>query len=122
MDRKDFFRRDGQGDCPRDQLPPAQIATVFGSLLLSSDLDQDSPHGLRGGGKEMPPAVPMMGLFHVDQADVRVVDQGRGLQSLVGGLLGHFGGGQLAEFVVDQGQKLPGGAGGRLARWHGGCG
>src|SRR5262249_888120 len=45
----------------------------------------------------------------VHQADVRFVDQGRGLQSLPGPLAAQPLLRQLAQFVIDEGEQLPGG-------------
>ena len=47
----------------------------------------------------------------IDQPQVRLVDQGRGLERLAGLLLGQPLGGQLAQLVVDQRQQLLGGLG-----------
>ena len=47
----------------------------------------------------------------VDQPQIRLVDQGRGLERLAGLLLGQPLGGQLAQLVVDQRQELLGGLG-----------
>ena len=44
----------------------------------------------------------------VHQPQVRLVDQGRGLERLAGLLLGQLLGGQLAQLVVDQRQELLG--------------
>ena len=44
----------------------------------------------------------------VDQPEVRLVDQGRGLERLAGLLLRQLLGGQLAQLVVDQRQELLG--------------
>ena len=63
----------------------------------------------------------MLGLLHVDQTDVRLVDQCCRLKRLARGLLGHLGCCQLPQLVVDQGQKLLGGLGIALLD-GGGCG
>jgi len=55
----------------------------------------------------------VLGLFGIDQPDVRLVNQGRGLKGLPGLLLGHLLSGQLPQLLVDQGQQLLGG--GRVA-------
>jgi hypothetical protein len=70
--------------------------------------DQNSPHGLSRSSKEMPPTVPVLGLFYIHQPDVRLMHQGRGLQGLSRLLLRHFGGGQLAQFLIHQRQQLVG--------------
>ena len=53
-----------------------------------------------------------------DQPQVRLVDQGGGLQRLAGLLLGQLLGRQLAQLVVDQRQELLGGV--RIAALDGG--
>ncbi len=66
-----------------------------------------------GRGKEVPLAVPgrlfapcVLGLCH--QAQVRLMDQGRGLKRLARLLMGQFLRGQYAEVVVDERQELAG--------------
>ena len=54
---------------------------MFVALLAAGLLDQDAAHGLGGGGKEMAPAVPVS-LRRADQPQVRLVDEGSGLQRL----------------------------------------
>src|SRR5439155_3487169 len=68
--------------------------------------DEDPPHGLGGGGEEVPAAVPVWGLLDIDQADVGFVDQGGGLQRLAWPFVRHLFGRQLAQLVVDQRQEL----------------
>ena len=72
--------------------------------------------------KKWPRDFPMLGLVHIHQPDVGLMDQGRGLERLARLLLSHLLGGQLPQLVVDQRQKLLGGRGSRLARWRTGCG
>src|SRR5262249_21266221 len=57
------------------------------------------------------PRVPVLGPVHVDQAKVRLVDQGRGLERLPGLLARQARGGELAQLVVDEREQLGGGAG-----------
>src|SRR5262249_998237 len=51
-------------------------------------LNQDAAHGLGGSGEEVAAAVPALGLLRIDQPEVGLVDQGRGLERLPGLLLG----------------------------------
>ena len=67
-------------------------------------------HGLGGGGEEVPPAVPARGVARAYEAQVGLVDQGRGLEGLPGPLLGQLLGRQPAQLVIDQRQELLGGA------------
>ena len=48
------------------------------------------------------PAIAVLGLFYVHQSDVRLEDQGCGLEGLPGLLLGHLLRYQSAQFVIDQ--------------------
>ena len=50
----------------------------------------------------------MLGLLDIDQPDVNLVNQRRGLQGLARLFLGHLLSGQAAEFLIDQRQKLLG--------------
>ena len=54
-------------------------------------------------------AVPGLNLTNIHQANVRFVDEGRGLERLAGRLLIHLVGCQPTEFAVNQGQELLGG-------------
>ena len=81
-------------------------------------INQNSPHGFGRRTKEMPAAVPVPGLIHVDQSQIRLVDQRRGLQRLPRPLLRQALGGQLAQLVIDQRQQL--GSGVRVALLDGG--
>src|SRR5262249_41315679 len=76
-------------------------------------VDEDAAHGLGGGREEVTAAVPVLGLFDVHQPQVRLVDQGGGLEGLARLLLGQPLGREPAQFVVDQRQELRGG--GRIA-------
>ena len=51
----------------------------------------------------------MLRLVHVHQPQVRLVDEGRGLERLAGLLLRQALGRQLAQLVVDERQQLLGG-------------
>ena len=73
--------------------------------------DQNPPHGLSGSCKEVPPAVPVLGLLNVHQPQVSLMDKGRRLERLAGLLLRHLLCRQFAQLVVDQRQELLGGVG-----------
>ncbi len=51
----------------------------------------------------MSPAVPLLGLFDIDQPEIGLMDQGGRLQGLAGLLLGQLLSGESAKFIVDQG-------------------
>ena len=98
-----------EADIVADDLFPA--ALLLPLPLLATDLfNEDAPHGLGGGREEMPPRIPMLHAVNIDQAQVRLVHQGRGLQRLGAALLGHVRTGQLPQLLVDQRQEFPRGA------------
>ena len=78
--------------------------------------------------KKWPRLFQCWALLRVHQPQVRLVDQGRGLERLARLLLGQPLRGQLAQLVVDQRQQLLGGVrvalldggqdAGDLAHWH----
>ena len=47
-----------------------------------------------------------LGLVHVHQPEIRLVDQSRRLERLAGLLLNHLFGRQFAQLVIDQRQQL----------------
>ena len=63
---------------------------MFETALPPSGVDQDTSHGFGRGGEEMTSAFPAPGLFDIYQADIRLVDQGRGLEGLAGPFLGQL--------------------------------
>ncbi len=91
------------------QIDSLKVSTMFGPLLAKGIIDENPSHRLRGRREEMRPRIPLLSLLHVDQPYVRFMHQRRGLERLPRPFLGHFLGGQLAEFVVHEGQKLLGG-------------
>jgi hypothetical protein len=58
----DFGRHKGR----RVEFEAFSTPTVFGARATSGVVDQNAPHGLGGGGKEMAAAVPSLGLFGID--------------------------------------------------------
>ena len=81
------------------ELDPLPVAAVLQASLAAGLVDQDAAHRLGRGGEEVAPAVPVLGLVHVDQPEIRLVDQGRGLERLAGLLLGQLLGGQAAQLA-----------------------
>jgi hypothetical protein len=49
------------------------------ALLATGVLDEDTSHGLRGGGEEVAAVIKVL---IADEPQVRLVDQGRGLKRL----------------------------------------
>ena len=56
----------------------------------------------------MASAIPVLGFLRVDQPDVRLMDEWRGLERLAGLLLGHFLSRQFSQLIVEQRQELLG--------------
>src|SRR5437660_10787593 len=83
---------------------PSSGAAVLAAALAARVLHEDAAHGL--GRAEVSPAVPVLGLVHVHQAEVRLVDQRGGLQRLPGLLPRQFRRRQAAQLFVDQRQQL----------------
>lgn len=64
--------------------------------------------GRRRHAEEVLPVREMLLRVRLDQTQVHLVDQRRGLQGVPARFVGHLGGGEAAQFIVDQGQKLVG--------------
>jgi len=58
---------------------------AFGREMRPRVIDEDAPHQLGGDAEELRAILPV-GLMLVDQAQVRLVDQRRRLQSMIGSL------------------------------------
>ena len=103
----------------RIELDPLEVAAVLEPALAASPFDQDAAHGLGRGGEEVAAAIPGRWRLSVrHQAQVRLVDQGRGLKRLSRLFLSQPLGRQLAELVVDQRQQLLGGRRVAVRRWR----
>src|SRR5262249_57440371 len=87
-------------------------AAVLGAPLPPGVVHQDVTHGFGRCGEEVAAAVPVP-FQATHQAEISLVDQGGGLESLSGLLVGQFLGGQPAQLLVDQRQDAAGG--GRIA-------
>jgi len=72
----------------------------------SGGLYQDAAHGLGRGGEEVPAAVPAGTGLGADQPEIRLVNQGGGLEGVVGPLPGHAGGGELPQLVVHEREQV----------------
>src|SRR4051794_27062111 len=88
-----------------DERDPAPTATMPRGRLAAGGVDQDDAHGLRGRGEEMTATGE---LAIADEPQVRLMDQGRGVERLARLLVRQPLGGQLAQLIVDQGQELLG--------------
>ena len=87
--------------------PLGALAALSRSFSASS-LNENAPHSLGRGGKEMTPAVPLLLLVHIHQPHIRFMHQCRCLQGLTGLLLRKFLSRQLAQLLIDEWQKLLG--------------
>ena len=96
-------------DRPRPGRDARPAAALLRGPLAAGVLDQDAAHGLGGGREEVAAAVPVLGVGRADEPEVRLVDQGGGLEGLAGLLAGQPGGGELAQLVVDEREQLGGG-------------
>jgi len=81
-----------------------EIATVFGTPFAVCGIEENPPHRLSSGAKEMPSTVPVLGLIHIHHPDVGLMYQSRCLQSLPRILLSHVGCGQFPQLIIDKGQ------------------
>jgi hypothetical protein len=60
--------------------------------LAAGRVDEDPPHSLGGGGEEVAAGVPPAAVRRADQPQVRLVDQGGGIQRVIRDPGGHAGG------------------------------
>jgi len=71
-------------------------------------LDQNSPHGLRGGMEKMGAICPRQFLI-AHQAQISLVHKCRWLEGVIAALLSHAVAGEVAKLLVDQGKQRLGG-------------
>ena len=88
------------------QFLASQTAAGLEALLVSGALDENPPHGLGRGGEEVAPAIPVLRLAAAEEPQVRLVDQGGGLERLAGPFATQLGRRDPAQLVVDQRQEL----------------
>jgi hypothetical protein len=83
----------------------------FGTLLVACAIEENPAHRLGRGSKEMSATVPALDFGRIDEPEIRLVDEGGGLERMPGLFLRQLQGGQLAQFVVHERQELLGGLG-----------
>src|SRR5262249_31956700 len=90
------------------QFDTMPASAQFLGLFAACTFDEDSPHRLGSGGKEMSSAIPVLSLFAAYQPQVHLVHQRRRLKRLARGLLPQLFGSQSTQRVVHQRQQLLG--------------
>ncbi len=78
-----------------------RIAAAFELVPRAGDVHQDAPHQLRGHGEEVRAVLPPHAA-RIDQAQIGLVDERRGLQRVAGTLSRHVAMREPVEFVVHQ--------------------
>jgi hypothetical protein len=93
------------------EILPFPTAAVFEAAFAPGGLDQDPAHRHGRRGVKMPFAFELLGLLHIHEPDVGLVDQVRRLQCLTGLFLAELLCRQLTQLIVDQRQELSGSRG-----------
>ena len=96
----------GEGTDLIEQLEPSPPARPLQPVPIPGMVDQDPPHRFRRGGEEVPPAVEVL---VADQPQVRLMDQGGGVEGVPWCLGGHLRGGKVPQFVIDERKQFRGG-------------
>jgi hypothetical protein len=71
-------------------------------VLAAGVVDEDAAHGFGRRGEEVNASVPGLLRVGTDQLEIRLVDEGRGLEGVPGPLAGEASCGQPPQLVVDQ--------------------
>lgn len=106
--REKLIVRFGTTECIRIQPCANSTAPVFQATLVPCRLDHDPTHRFRRCGEEVPAALPLRGgrnalsLGSSDQPEQRLVDEGRGLQSLSRWLFRQPCRGQASQLRINQ--------------------
>ena len=92
------------------EVDPDAAATTspFLAATIASPVHQDPVHGFGRGCEEVASPVPGLPWLITDKPEVRLVDQGCGLECLPRLLVGQFLCRQSTQFVIDQRQELAG--------------
>ncbi len=81
------------------------IPAMLRPSLPPGGIDQNAPHRLGGGGEEVSPTFPPLGLLDIHQPQVHLVDESGGLQGLPRRFVGQASGREFLQFVVHQRQE-----------------
>ena len=82
VDGEKLIRWGGGGDIDGIDVEFLELAPPLFASFLSRAIHEDAPHRFGSGSKEMAAAVPVLGLFHIDQPDICVMHQCGRLQGL----------------------------------------
>ena len=88
------------GDLIFNQRHLLPASAAFRGELPSAAIDEDSSHQARGYRKEMGPVTPL-DLPLIDKAQIRFVDEGRGLQDMPSPFAAHETGREAVQVFVD---------------------
>ena len=106
VQRQQLVRRLRDGEVEAVEVDAVQRAAALDPPAPAGRIDEDPPHRFGRGGEKMPAAVPHLHLGRVDEAQVRLVHEGRRLERLVGPLLADLAGGERAQLLVHQRQQV----------------
>ena len=93
MEGKQVLGRGGGDTCGLVEIEVNAPSAPFLGDLTASSFDQNPSHSLGRRREEMASTVPLLGLFGIDQAEIRLVDQRGSLECLSGILAGKSLGG-----------------------------
>ena len=86
---------------------PGPLTPMPDAGAATGSIDEDTAHGLGGGGEEVLTAVPRPAGGRT-KPQPGLVNQRRGLQRLPGPFVGHFLSGKTTEFVIHHREQLRG--------------
>jgi hypothetical protein len=108
IEREDLVRGDHTDQALVLHLDPVMLPAMLDALLATRLLHEDASHGLGRGSEEMAAMCPSLLLFHIHQANIRFVDERRGLQGMTRRFVRQHVGCQAPQVPVNYGQQLLG--------------
>ena len=102
---EEFVRGGGRREVDECDPPPA--APVTDPALAAGGVDEDATDGFGGGGEEVPAAVE---LLVPDEPEVRLVDEGGGVEGVLGGFGRHARRRKFPQLVVHEREQFRSGA------------